>query len=42
MSGKQKWVALGLLGLVLVVGARWLVRVADPDPSVYARPPGER
>jgi hypothetical protein len=42
MGGTLRWIALGLLGLALAFGARWLVRVADPNASDYAQPPGAR
>jgi hypothetical protein len=40
MDGRGRWVVLAALAVALVFGARWLMRIADPDASLYARPPG--
>ena len=39
MKGRERWIVLALLSLALVVGGRRLLRIADPDASLYARPP---
>ena len=39
MDGLARWVMLVLLALALAWGIRRLLRVADPDASLYARPP---
>jgi hypothetical protein len=42
MKSRERWVMLALLALALVVGGRRLLRIADPDASLYAAPPSER
>jgi hypothetical protein len=42
MSSRQRWIVWALLALALVVGGRRLLRIADPDASLYAGPPRER
>ena len=42
MKSRERWIVLALLALALVVGGRRLLRIADPDASLYARPPGDR
>ena len=42
MRGRERWVVLALLALALVVGGRRLLRIADPDARLYARPAGDR
>ena len=42
MDGRGRWVMLAALALALVFGMRRLLRIADPDASLYARPPGQR
>jgi hypothetical protein len=42
MDRRARWVALGVLALALVFGVRRFLRIADPDASRYARPPGGR
>jgi hypothetical protein len=42
MDGRQRWIVLALLALALVIGGRRFLRIADPDASLYARPPGGR
>jgi hypothetical protein len=41
MDGRARWVVLVALALAVVFGARRLLRIADPDASLYARPPGD-
>ena len=42
MKGREQWIVLALLAIALVIGGRRLLRIADPDASRYARPPGDR
>ena len=39
MKGRERWIVLALLSVALVVGGRRFLRIADPDASLYARPP---
>ena len=42
MTRRERWIVLALAALALVVGGRRLLRIADPDASLYAGPPRER
>jgi hypothetical protein len=42
MTSRERWVVLALLAVALVVGGRRLLRAADPDASLYARPAAPR
>jgi len=37
-----KWLVFVVLGVALGFGVRRLLRIADPDASLYARPPSSR
>ena len=39
MNGRQRWMVLAVLAvLALAISGRRLLRIADPDASLYARP----
>jgi hypothetical protein len=42
MKRSERWVMLALLALALGLGGRRLLRIADPDARLYARPAGDR
>ena len=42
MKRRERWVILVLLAVALVVGGRRLLRIADPDASLYAAPASDR
>jgi hypothetical protein len=42
MTSQERWIVLALLVVALVVGGRRLLRIADPDASLYAAPPSRR
>ena len=42
MKGRERWILLALVALALAIGGRRLLRIADPDASLYARPADAR
>ena len=42
MTSRERWIVLALLALAVAVGGHRLLRIADPDASLYAGLRGDR